>query len=151
MEFINYKSDFELIISAIDSKGSPINLEKFDWRAKFSTSRGSRNFIADHRGKASNNAFIDNGNAHIIFDNHNLGVGQLLLELTVLVKDNNFPDGSRRVVCPVALDVELSHFNGNSNFSVAKKINLPINLDDVPSCPSDEEDDNGFGEWEDVI
>lgn len=126
MNYFNHKSDFDLVLLVADANDKTVNMNNYDWTARFSTTRGSRSFIAEHRGKATNNAFIEYGAPHIIFNDHCLGVGQLMLELTVLVKDENFPDGSRRVVTPIHLPVELVSNQGNTGTSAQVNISLPF-------------------------
>ena len=105
---INYKSDFDFILRLKDCQGKYIGWPKWDFTAKFHTTQKAIYFEAWKRGDETHNCYEDNGAIHIVANSHGLGKGRLNVEFTAELPDGIYPDGSRRVVSPVALDIELT-------------------------------------------
>lgn len=105
---INYKSDFDFILRLKDCQGKYIGWPKWDFTAKFHTTQKAIYFEAWKRGNETHNCYEDNGAIHIVANSHGLGKGRLNVEFTAELPNGIYPDGSRRVVSPVALDIELT-------------------------------------------
>lgn len=105
---INYKSDFDFILRLKDCQGKYIGWPKWDFTAKFHTTQKAIYFEAWKRGDETHNCYEDNGAIHIVANSHGLGKGRLNVEFTAELPNGIYPDGSRRVVSPVALDIELT-------------------------------------------
>lgn len=105
----NYKSDFSLVLRLRDESGEEVLSPWFDWTAKFYTSASKAiTYVAKCHSRVLTNARIDNdGLLHIIFDNHGLPAGKLMVEFTVENPDSEYPDGSQRSVSPMELNMEL--------------------------------------------
>ncbi len=107
MKRINYKSDFDFFLRLISANGEEIGWPPFDWTAKFRTAAAWQIFEASCIGGVCTNCYNDNGRIHIVADNHKLPPGRLRVDLSVMIPEGVFPDGSRLVVTPAPLDIEL--------------------------------------------
>lgn len=84
---IYFKSDFKVILDSATGWSVPFKL-------KFFTNAPSRAFVASHHDGVYENCHLqDDGRLCIGFDNHNLGLGELMLEPTFYLNDECYHDG----------------------------------------------------------
>lgn len=84
---INYKSDFNAILALEGGWGVP-------FRAKFWTGTPSRSFTATYDGANYTNCHPEaDGRMCFGFDDHDMGTGDLMLELTFYLDNQCFADG----------------------------------------------------------
>lgn len=84
---IYFKSDFKVILDSATGWSVPFKL-------KFFTNAPSRAFVASHHDGVYENCHLqDDGRLCIGFDNHNLGLGKLMLEPTFYLNDECYRDG----------------------------------------------------------
>lgn len=113
---INYKSDFDFIlrINAVGDDGdlTEVGVPDYDWEVVLSSGSncrgmGARTFTASSKEGVMTNCFIDNGNIHIVCDNHGLASGKVHAEMYSYLPNNIYPDGKKRIVAPQPLGIEL--------------------------------------------
>lgn len=104
---INYKSDFDFILQLKDCAGNLIGWPDYDWTAKFYTSQKVNAFVASCKGGECVNCYNDNGQIHIVANDHKLSAGVLNVEFTAEIPSGVYPDDSERIVVPLPLDIEL--------------------------------------------
>lgn len=114
MTRINYKSDFDFLMRLIDCEGRDIGWPEFDWTARFWTWSKACSYTAGCTGGECVNCRREDEGIRVLMDGHNLGSGRLHVELTVQMPDGDMPDGDRRTVSPVALDIELVRDAGSA-------------------------------------
>lgn len=112
MEIIhkNYKSDFDAILhlkSCVGDVCKEIGWPDYDWVAKFYTTSHDNVYIASNVGGVLTNCFDDNGNIHVVFNNHGLPSGTLRVEFSAEIPNEIYPDGSQLEVSPQSLNIEL--------------------------------------------
>ena len=118
MEIIhkNYKSDFDAILhlkSCVGDVCKEIGWPGYDWVAKFYTTSHDNVYIASNVGGVLTNCFNDNGNIHVVFNNHGLPSGTLRVEFSAEIPNGIYPDGSQLEVSPQPLDIELVRGRGD--------------------------------------
>lgn len=112
----NYKSDFDAIlhlISCVGDTNKEIGWPDYDWVARFYTTSQDNVYIASNIGGVLTNCFNDNGNIHVVFNNHGLGSGTLRVEFSAEIPNGIYPDGSQLEVSPQPLDIELVRGRGD--------------------------------------
>ena len=107
MRKINYKSDFDFILSLQTAGGVELGWRDYDWHARFWTGSRAVVFEVGCRNGVCRNCFEDNGRVHVVADNHGLSPGRLWMEFVAEVPDGMYGDGNERVVSPVPLCIEL--------------------------------------------
>ena len=136
MTKINYKDDFDFILRLYtvltDSSGNEvegsrkeIGWPEYDWVATFWTSSKANPFVARARGGECVNCYNDNGQIHIVADNHRLGKGRLNVEFTAELPRGIYADGYQRNVIPAALDIELIAGTGDLPRQIQAELLLP--------------------------
>lgn len=106
----NYKSDFDAILhlkSCVDDVCKDVGWPDYDWVARFYTTSHDNVYIASNIGGVLTNCFNDNGNIHVVFNNHGLGSGTLRVEFSAEIPNEIYPDGSQLEVSPQSLNIEL--------------------------------------------
>lgn len=105
---LNYKSDFDFILTLYGENGESIGFPTYDWEAYIYTA-GSKayKYKASCRGGECVNCFNDNGKIHIVANNHGLSVGVLRVDFISYLPNSLYPDGTERVVQPIDTDIEL--------------------------------------------
>lgn len=107
MKKIYYKDDFDFILRLRDCRGEYIGWPSYDWTAKLWTASKINAFVVSCVGGEVKNCYNDNGQIHVVADNHHLTPGVLQLEFTAELPDGIYPDGARRTVRPEELDLKL--------------------------------------------
>ncbi len=107
MREINYKSDFDFILRMKDCAGNLIGWPDYDWEAKFYTSQKVNAFVATCKGGKCVNCYNDDGQIHIVCNDHKLSAGVLNVEFTAEIPIGVYPDGTRQTVTPLPLEIEL--------------------------------------------
>lgn len=108
MQTVYYKSDFDFILELKDCRGMLLGVPEHDWIAKFYTTTKLNSYVASSIGGVLTNCFIDNGQIHVVMNNHGLGPGELQFDFIAELPDGKFPDGNRRLVNTGNLDIELT-------------------------------------------
>lgn len=125
MRRINCKSDFDLILRLTSCNGEEIGFPDYDWIATFYTWSPANSYTASCIGGVCTNCFNDNGQIHVVFDNHHLTAGSLRCGFTIELPDEIYPDGNRRIVTPLALGVELVRDKGDCGTEAEVEAILP--------------------------
>ncbi len=105
MTELNYKSDFELIITFVEN-GNEIPVPDFDFKLIFKTEGYSR-YIAERYCGEFKNCFVDGDKLRVQFKNHGLEAGVLKSEYYLYVVNGNFPDGIQRIVAASTCEITL--------------------------------------------
>lgn len=103
---INYKSDFTLEMS-FTVQGQPVSIPEGDFALVFRTERHGAGYACTRIGNVYTNCKMQGGSLVCVFDNHNLKPGILRCEMHDLVPDALFPTGTKSIVTPSTLAVEL--------------------------------------------
>lgn len=106
----NYKSDFDAILhlkSCVGDVCKEVGWPDYDWVARFYTTSHDNVYIASNIGGVLTNCFNDNGNIHVVFNNHGFPSGTLRVEFSAEIPNEIYPDGSQLEVSPQALNIEL--------------------------------------------
>lgn len=125
MAKINYKSDFDFILTLRDAQGNDIGFPDFDWEARFWTFSPMHAVAASCRGGKCEGCFNDNDKIHIVVNAPALGCGRLHAEVVTHHKNDIYPDGERTVYTPDALDIELVPGRGDAQMSANAGIVVP--------------------------
>ena len=104
---LNYKSDFDFILTLYGENGESIGFPTYDWEAYIYTASKAYKYKASCRGGACVNCFNDNGKIHIVANNHGLSVGVLRIDFISYLPNSLYPDGTERVVQPIDTNIEL--------------------------------------------
>lgn len=114
MKRINYKSNFDFIakLTATNANGESVEVGFPDYDFELIITSGcngysTRSFVASSIGGATKNCFNDNGQLHIVCDNHKLNVGELFGEFKAYLPNDIYPDGTQLNVEPQSLRIEL--------------------------------------------
>ena len=115
MKEINYKSDFDAIITLKDSKGTEVPWPDCDWEARFYAASKTNAYIAGRKGDEYTNCFAEaDGRMHVVFNNHRLGRGVLKWELHVQLPNGIYPDDIQDLYRPQELGIELVAGEGDN-------------------------------------
>lgn len=105
---LNYKSDFDFILTLYGENGESIGFPTYDWEAYIYTAVSKAyKYKASCRGGECVNCFNDNGKIHIVANNHGLSVGVLRVDFISYLPNSLYPDGTERVVQPIDTNIEL--------------------------------------------
>lgn len=104
---LNYKSDFDFILTLYGENGDSIGFPTYDWEAYIYTASKAYKYKASCHGGECVNCFNDNGKIHIVANNHGLPVGALHIDFYSYLPNSLYPDGTERVVQPIDTDIEL--------------------------------------------
>ena len=125
MAKINYKSDFDFILTRRDAQGQDIGFPDFDWEARFWTFSPMHAVTASCRGGKCEGCFNDGGKIHVVVNAPVLGCGRLHAEVVTHHASDIYPDGERTVYTPDALDIELVPGRGDARMSANATLRLP--------------------------
>ena len=107
MAKVNYKSDFDFVLSLTDCNGIEIGIPDYNWVAKFYTTSKDVYFEASYQDGVYKNCFADDGKIHIVCNEHGLPSGVLKCEFIAEIPNGVFPDDYERLVMAKPLDIEL--------------------------------------------
>ena len=112
---INKKSDFPLSLKLVKD-GKPTKWYDCDFDIKAFVEDGLTTYTAGRSGGVYNHCRLEeDGTLTLFFDNHNLSVGELQIEVVFHHPDNNYgTDGVRQEAFNVASNVYLVNDNGNA-------------------------------------
>lgn len=112
---INKKSDFPLSLKLVKD-GKPTKWYDCDFDIKAFVEDGLTTYTAGRSGGVYNHCRLEeDGTLTLFFDNHNLSVGELQIEVVFHHPDNNYgTDGVRQEAFTVASNVYLVNDNGNA-------------------------------------
>lgn len=79
MKEINYKSDFDFILTLKTCNGADIGFPDYDWEANVFTVSNKNGFKVSCIGGVCTNCYNDEGRIHVVCDNHGLLPGELRL------------------------------------------------------------------------
>ena len=125
MTKINYKSDFDFILKLKDGAGHDLGFPDYGWEAMFWTSSKASPFKASCFGGVCKNCYDDEGQIHIVADNHNLGIGTLKVEFRAELPREIYPDDYQRNVMPEPLGIELIREKGELPSEIEAELLLP--------------------------
>lgn len=125
MAKINYKSDFDFILTLRDAQGNDIGFPNFDWEARFWTFSPMHAVAASCRGGKCEGCFNDNDKIHIVVNAPALGCGRLHAEVVTHHENDIYPDGERTVYTPDILDIELVNSKGDAEVTANATLRLP--------------------------
>lgn len=131
---INYKSDFDFILNLAtcvkkedgSCEKTPLGWPDFDWVATLWTSNKANAYVASRKGDNLEDCFEDNGQIHVVVNNHRLGKGTLNVEFHALLPDNIYPDNIRDTYDPQPLDIELVSGSGDCATAIEAELLLPM-------------------------
>lgn len=107
MTEINYKSDFDFILTLRTCAGEDIGFPDYNWHAQFRTTNSNIVFTASYKDGECTNCFNDNGKIHIVANAHGLRPGELTVEFFAELPNDIYPDDSRLNVTIAPLDIKL--------------------------------------------
>lgn len=131
---INHKSDFDFILSLATcvKRGEdgpcekmPVGWPGFDWSATFWTSNRANTYVASRHGDNLVNCFEDNGEIHIVVNNHRLGKGVLWVEFHSELPNAIYPDAVQDLYEPQSLGIELVDGAGDCQSKMHAELLLP--------------------------
>lgn len=134
---VNYRDDLDFVMRLLDCDGNETGWPAYDWTARFWTdgyglSRGRLNAVtASCRGGECVNCYDDSGRIHVVLDSHGLPPGRLNVEFTAELPDGVYPDGTKRVVVPAPLGIELVREAGGCPCGVEVEFVVPYAVVDA--------------------
>lgn len=133
---VNYRSDFDFILklysAMTDSSGKEVENSRrelgwpdYDWVATFWTSSKANAYVASCIGGKCSNCYNDNGQIHIVVDDHHMGSGRLKVEFRAELPREIYPDGYQQNVIPEPLGIELVPCRGDFPSEIEAELLLP--------------------------
>lgn len=122
---INYKSDFDFILSITDAEGKEVGWPDYDWRAWFFTDIAANAYEASCIGGKCTNCFNDNRRIHVVFNGHHMSPGVLNVRFDSEFPNAIYPDGFQHISDPIKLDVELVRGQGDKPTQMDVDMMLP--------------------------
>lgn len=107
MKRINYKSDFDFILTMQDCRGNDIGWPDTDWEARLYTTQKANAYKVGCKNGEPYNCYNDNGKIHVVCDNHCLSEGVINIEFVMYVNNEIYPDTTEKIVTPGELDIRL--------------------------------------------
>ena len=126
MPRIHYKSDFDFILTLLDKDGRSIGFPPCDFTVTLTSGSSARRFTASCIGGECINLFNDDGQIHIVADAHGLAPGHLRATVELTAPDTLFPDGSRRLIHPAPLDIDLILGPSDIPTDLTASLRLPL-------------------------
>lgn len=134
MRKVNYRSDFDAFLRLTDAAGNEVGWPDYDWTALFYTSNKEKGYRASCIDGECVNCFNDEGRIHVVFDNQNMGLGELKVDFKMSIPEEIYPDGLQNIVSPQRLDIMLTDSPGDGDISATLDIRLPYV---ETACPDD--------------
>lgn len=135
----NFKSDFDFILSLLDTEGNDAGFPEINWELVLFTSSRQLSYTASYQYGECFNCRNEDGKIHIYVDRHEFPVGELTYELTAEIPDQAFPDGSRRVVVGGSTDIEIVNDRGQNITDAVVSVSVPHLKKKTEDTPSDSE------------
>lgn len=111
MRCINAKSDFDFILRLYDADHEVIGMPEYDWEAQLYTSSRLNAFIVSSKDGVLTNCWNDNDSIHVVCDNHGLSPGQLFIEFTGYLPNDQYEDGTQKIVLRRSMPIKLMRTN----------------------------------------
>lgn len=103
----NYQSDFDAIINIKTCNDKDLGFPAYDWEAIFYTSASASTYTASSIKGVTTNCFDDNGKIHVVFNNHGLQSGDLMVKFISHLPNDIYPDKDEIVVSPQKTGIKL--------------------------------------------
>ena len=103
----NYQSDFDAIINIKTCNDKDLGFPTYDWEAIFYTSASASTYTASSIKGVTTNCFDDNGKIHVVFNNHGLQSGDLMVKFISHLPNDIYPDKDEIVVSPQKTGIKL--------------------------------------------
>lgn len=107
MRRVNFKSDFDFILTITDCEGNELPFPNYDFIAYIYTTSFESAYVAKSENGVLTNCYNDNGKIHIVCDSHGLLSGSIKVEFHAQHPNSIYPDGRRLIVTPKPLDIKL--------------------------------------------
>lgn len=126
MKQVNYRSDFDFLLTVPCADGADAGFPAFDWTLELwaGTARG-RSVTVSCIGGECTGCFNDGGRIHIVLKDHGLAPGPLRGVFIANLDDAIYPDGIRREVTPDHLGIELTTGKGDAG-TLESTLVLPV-------------------------
>ena len=121
----NYKSDFDFIMRVKDCQGQEIGFPTFDWTAKIWTNNIANAYNVSCVGGDMVNCFNDNGQIHVVCDNHRLGTGKVNVEFHAMLPNEIYKDGKQDIYNVQDVDIELIKGNACA-VTLEADVSIPV-------------------------
>lgn len=121
----NYKSDFDFIMRVKDCQGQEIGFPTFDWTAKIWTNNIANAYSVSCVGGDMVNCFNDNGQIHVVCDNHRLGTGKVNVEFHAMLPNEIYKDGKQDIYNVQDVDIELIKGNACEG-TLEADVSIPV-------------------------
>lgn len=121
----NYKSDFDFIMRVKDCQGQEIGFPTFDWTAKIWTNNIANAYSVSCVGGEMTNCFNDNGQIHVVCDNHRLGTGKVNVEFHAMLPNEIYKDGKQDIYNVQDVDIELIKGNACAG-TLEADVSIPV-------------------------
>jgi hypothetical protein len=125
MKRLNKESDFDFYLDLTSVNGISLTDVPKYLEAVFTTD-GYRRYIAKVEDGECTNCLIEDGRLHIIMNNHHLNSGRLKCTVTIEAEDDSYPDGKKRLVSPLSLELELVSGQGDEPTAAELEAVLPL-------------------------
>lgn len=125
MRKINYKSDFDFILTLTDQDNNDVGFPSHDWVATFYAASKTNLLQASYINGVYTNCFNDNGKIHIVANDHHLGTGTLKVEFHALLPNEIYPDGIQDIYSPQPLNIQLVTDAGDMLTTMDAETQLP--------------------------
>lgn len=103
----NYQSDFDAIINIKTCNDKDLGFPTYDWEAIFYTSASASTYTASSIKGVTTNCFDDNGKIHVVFNNHGLQSGDLMVKFISHLPNDIYPDKDEIIVSPQKTGIKL--------------------------------------------
>lgn len=103
----NYQSDFDAIINIKTCNDKDLGFPPYDWEAIFYTSASASTYTASSIKGVTTNCFDDNGKIHVVFNNHGLQSGDLMVKFISHLPNDIYPDKDEIIVSPQKTGIKL--------------------------------------------
>lgn len=114
---INYKSDFDFLVSFKDNLGNPVEFLKYDFTAKIYTNLSDEPYVALHKstliGEHWERCFKDGDKLHVVMKHHGLERGELYMDISIDTPNDIYSGNVRTVCSKHLLGIKLVGENGD--------------------------------------
>ncbi len=132
----NYKDDFDFLLklysAVVDKDGNEVKGSRrklgwpdYDWSATMWTNSKANAYTASCTDGKCVNCYNDNGEIHIVVNDHHMGPGTVRLQFLAELPREIYPDGSQRNVIPEPVNIELIIGKGDLPTEMEVEMLLP--------------------------